>query len=272
LVDNWTSATSPYQPNPELFAIRRAAAMQAYYEHMPLRRAQMPSGSAMQLYRRTHFGDLMTAHFLDTRQYRSALPCQGGFDPICPGIEDRGATVLGAAQEAWLAKGLRSRDTRWNLIAQQVMMMSLERRIDDGKAQIRNVDSWAGYEVARQRMLDLLAERDNAVVMTGDEHQNFAGELRRARKDETVAVEIVTTSISSGGDGWVKPEIQARIRANNPDLRYASDRRGYALCEVGRDQWRTFFRGVDQVSRPGGTISTLKTAVIEPGRPALHLS
>ncbi|ATE65088.1 alkaline phosphatase D family protein [Rhizorhabdus dicambivorans] len=272
VVDNWTSTVSPYQRDPALFAIRRAAAMQAYYEHMPLRRAQMPDGSAMQLYRRIRLGDLLTAHFLDTRQYRSPLPCQGGFDPVCPGIDAPATTVLGAAQEQWLGKGLRDSGSRWDLIAQQVMLMSLERRTDDGDARIRNVDSWAGYEVARQRMLDSLAGRGNAVVMTGDEHQNFAAELRRARKDEVVAVELVTTSISSGGDGWVRPETQAQVRANNPDLKYSSDRRGYAICDVGRDQWQTLFRGVDQVSRPGGAISTLATATIERGRPALNLS
>jgi len=272
VVDNWTSTVSPYQPNPELFAIRRAAAMQAYYEHMPLRRAQMPDGGAMRLYRRTAIGDLLDAHFLDTRQYRSPLPCKGGFDPICPGIADAQTTVLGAPQERWLADGLRARDQRWNLIAQQVLVMPLERRDDDGSEQIRNVDSWAGYEVARQRLLDGFAGLGNVVVMTGDEHQNFAGELRRARHDEAVAVELVTTSITSGGNGWVKPETAARIRANNPFLRYSSDRRGYALCEVGRDQWRTLFRGIDQVTRPGGTVSTLQTATIERGRPALNLS
>lgn len=272
VVDNWTGAVSPYQPNPELFAIRRAAAMQAYYEHMPLRRAQLPSGSAMQLYRRTRFGDLLSAHFLDTRQYRSALPCKGGFDPICSGIDDPNTTVLGTAQERWLASGLRERDSRWNLIAQQVMMMSLERRTDDGKEQIRNTDSWAGYEVARQRMLDGLAGLGNAVVMTGDEHQNFAGDLRRARKGDVVAPELVVTSISSGGDGWVRPDVEARVLANNPDLHYSSDKRGYAVCEVGRDLWTTYFRGVDQVTVPGAAVSTLKTATIERGRPTISLS
>lgn len=272
VVDNWTSIVSPYQPNPELFAIRQAAAMQAYYEHMPLRRRQMPDGSAMQLYRRAQIGDLLTTHFLDTRQYRSPLPCKGGFDPVCPGIDDPKTTVLGAAQEEWLARGLRERAGRWNLIAQQVMVMPMERRIDEGKEQIRNVDSWAGYEVARQRFLDGLAGLGNAVVMTGDEHQNFAGELRRARKDEAVAVEIVTTSISSGGDGWVTPENAAAVRANNPFLKYSSDKRGYAICEVGRDEWRTLFRGVDQITMPGGAVSTLRTATVERGRPALNLS
>lgn len=272
VVDNWTGATSPYQPNPELAAIRRAAAMQAYYEHMPLRRASMPSGGAMQLYRRTRIGDLLNTHFLDTRQYRSALPCKGGFEPVCPDIADPKRTVLGAGQEAWLARGLRDTDSRWNLIAQQVMVMPLNRRIEDGLGEMRNMDSWGGYNVARERLLESFDGLGNVVVMTGDEHQHLAGELYRRAGIAPVAVELVTTSISSGGDGWVTPEVAAQRAARNPVLKYASDQRGYALCEVTRDAWQTQFRGVDQVTMPGGTIATLKSATIERGKPALNLS
>jgi alkaline phosphatase D len=45
-------------------------AMQAYYEHMPLRRSAMPQGSHMQMYRGARYGDLLHAFVLDTRQYR----------------------------------------------------------------------------------------------------------------------------------------------------------------------------------------------------------
>lgn len=47
-----------------------AAAYQAYYEHMPLRRASMPNGPDMLLYRRLTYGDLVELNALDIRQYR----------------------------------------------------------------------------------------------------------------------------------------------------------------------------------------------------------
>lgn len=273
IVDNWTSTVSPYQRDPALFAIRRAAAMQAYYEHMPLRLASMPNGGAMQLYRRARIGDLLTTHFLDTRQYRSPLPCKGGFEPVCPDVADAKWTVLGQTQEQWLERGLREGGSRWNLVAQQVMMMPLDRQSEADGGEIRNLDSWAGYDAARERMAASFAGRGDVIVMTGDEHQNFAGELRRrSGQGEAVAPEFVVSSISSGGDGWVKPEVQAAMRARNPALRYSSDKRGYALCEVTRDAWQTQFRGVDQISAPGGTISTLATATVERGKPAIAIS
>lgn len=52
------------------FIRRRAAACQAYYEHMPLRRASIPQGPDMLLYRRISYGNLAEFNVLDTRQYR----------------------------------------------------------------------------------------------------------------------------------------------------------------------------------------------------------
>lgn len=273
IVDNWSSAVSPYQQDPALFAIRRAAAMQAYYEHMPLRRSAMPNGGAMQLYRRARFGDLLEAHFLDTRQYRGRQPCAGSFEPVCPGVADPDNTMLGDAQEGWLGKDLRAGNSRWNLVAQQVMMMALDRRSGAEPPAIRNMDSWAGYDAARERLLGQFAGLGNVVVMTGDEHQNFAGELRRGSgQGEAVAVELVSTSISSGGNGSDRRPGTDMLMAHNPSLRFTNDQRGYVVCDVGRDQWQGHFRVVDQVTAPGGTVSTRATATIERGRPALNLS
>jgi len=273
VVDNWTSTVSPYQKNPALFEIRRAAAFQAYYEHMPLRLSSMPNAKGMQIYRRARFGDLLDAHFLDTRQFRSPLACQGGFDPICDGIAMAGRTVIGDAQEKWLTSSLRERAGRWNLIAQQVMMMPLDRRIADEPKPIRNTDSWGGYDPAREQMLGNLKGYGNVVVMTGDEHQNFAGELRRnGGAGEAVAVEFVSTSISSGGNGSDRRAGADKIMADNPFLKFSNDQRGYMICDVSRDIWQGQFRVVDQITAPGGTISTRATATIERRVPAINLS
>jgi len=273
IVNDWTGAVSPRQADPALFAFRRAAAMQAYYEHMPLRRRSLPDGKAMQIYRGAQIGDLLAAHFLDTRQFRSPQPCKGGFNPPCPEIRDPGRTVLGAEQQAWLTRELASRSSRWNLIAQQVMMMPLDRSTEDGAAEIRNMDSWAGYDIARERMLGSLAGLGNVVILTGDEHQNFAGELRRDRgRGEAVAVEIVSTSISSGGDGSDRRAGSDMLMARNPFVKFVNDQRGYLVCDVNRELWQSQFRVLDRVTVPGGQLSTRATVTVERGRPSLSLS
>src|SRR3546814_7785577 len=92
---------------------------------------------------------------LDTRQYRSDQPCGDGFKPACPGVFDKNAQVLGKAQEEWLAKTLGEGGAAWNAIAQQVTMMSLDRRrYPDETQKILNLDSWAGYEDRKSTRLN----------------------------------------------------------------------------------------------------------------------
>ena len=66
---------------PEAFRFRRAAALQAWYENMPVRRALVPQGAAIAAYRGARYGDLAAFDFLDTRQYRTNQPCDDGISP-----------------------------------------------------------------------------------------------------------------------------------------------------------------------------------------------
>src|SRR5688572_1600511 len=60
---------------PAAFLRRRAAAYQAYYEHMPLPRRMRPAGPDMRIYTHADFGGLARFHVLDDRQYRSPQVC-----------------------------------------------------------------------------------------------------------------------------------------------------------------------------------------------------
>jgi alkaline phosphatase D len=61
----------------DAFLRRRAAAYQAYHEHMPLRSTARPIGPEMTLYTTLSFGDLASFAMLDDRQYRSDQACRG---------------------------------------------------------------------------------------------------------------------------------------------------------------------------------------------------
>jgi len=258
---------------PEVFRLRRAAAFQAWYEHMPIRRRAFPNGAAIQAYRGISVGNLAEISFLDTRQYRTDQPCGDEWGATCPQISAPNAAMLGAEQEAWLARNLQSRNARWNVLAQQVMMMSLDRRraADEAPHKMVNLDSWAGYEVPRRRLISRMRGLDNVIVLTGDEHQNWAGELRDER-DRPVAVEFVATSISSGGDGQDQRPGSDFILRSNPQLRFVNDQRGYLTCELTPDEWRTNFMVMDRVSTPGGRISKRATGTVARGRPELAIA
>jgi alkaline phosphatase D len=79
VLNNWAGDHDPKNSPPEAFLFRRAAAFQAWYEHMPVRRRMAPRGPDMQAYRAFRFGNLADIAVLDTRQYRSPQPCGDGF-------------------------------------------------------------------------------------------------------------------------------------------------------------------------------------------------
>jgi alkaline phosphatase D len=136
------------------------------------------------------------------------------------------------------------------------MMMDLDRARSETKG--INTDSWAGYTAPRDRLLDGLRGVPNLVVLTGDEHQHYAGEVRKtgeAPEAPARAIEFVTTSISSGSDGPGERKEHAEILRRNPGLKYIRDERGYALMTITADGWQTEMKVVDTIRRPGGKTS-----------------
>ena len=258
------------------FLMRRAAAYQAYYEFMPLRRSSLPTGPAMQLFRRLDFGDLASFHVLDTRQYRSDQACGDGRAPRCWPALAADRTLLGAAQEAWLHDGLASGRARWNFLAQQVRMAEVAIPPREGESEASfSLDMWDGYPAERERLLGFLAREGipNPVVLTGDLHSHWAADLKRDFGDPasaTVGVELVGSSISTGGDGADAQRFTAEILAANPHLRLFSGLRGYVSVTLGPDGCRSDFRTVPYVSRPGAPVETRASFAVEDVRAGLE--
>ena len=270
--NNWVQDENWKAVPPEIFRLRRQAGLQAWYEYMPVRAAMLPrNGIITNMYREARYGDLLSIDFLDTRSFRSKQPCDDGFKPYCPGIDDSKTQVISPEEESWLVQNLKRGQTQWNCVAQQVMMMSLDRRrYADETQKIYNIDTWAAYTAQRNRLLAKMRGLDNVVVLTGDEHQNFAGLLDNG--DKAVAVECVSTSISSGGDGSNLRTGSDVMLKNNAELKFINDQRGYLVCEVTPDAWTTQARVMDQVSMPGGAISTRATMTVPRGQPSLQIS
>ena len=243
--NNWADGVS--QPDneasndPQRFLQLRANAFQAYYEHLPLRRPQRPSGPDMVLYRRLDYGNLARFHVLDTRQYRSDQLTEnfpGG--PQHPDVYDPSRTLMGDEQEQWLFQGLGSSPARWNVIAQQTMMAQYD--YDPGETLSVNHDQWDGYVVSRNRLTNFIDRQApaNPVVLSGDWHAAFTNDLLRDYADpasKVVATEFVGTSISSGC-GWAQA-IKNALPAN-PHTRYINpDKRGWTRCTVTPEEFRS---------------------------------
>ena len=252
---------------------RRADAYKAYYEHMPLRRACLPKGPDMELYRKIRFGKLAEFFVLDTRQYRTDQPCGDGRKWPCDDALKPDATMLGATQRDWLFKGLENSAAGWNVLAQQVMMARVDRVAGDMEGY--SMDQWPGYEMERRRVLRHFAEKKikNPVVLTGDIHNNWANELVTnfdRPEGPSVATEFVGTSISSGGDGIDAPKVLEQLQSENPWVKFHNNQRGYVRCEVTAGQWKTDYRVLDYVSKKDSPVKTRASFVVESGRPKLN--
>jgi alkaline phosphatase D len=267
--------------DPQQFLKRRAAAYQAFYEHMPLRPGlSRPNGPALRLYDRFTFGELVEFSVLDGRQYRSREACYrapdhgGGHvetDASCPERLDPARSMIGAAQEAWLAAGLADSRARWNLLAQDVMMAQLRERQPDGSSAFWT-DDWNGYPASRRRLLRQLhdARARNPVVLGGDIHSFWANDLKLDFDDPrspTVASELIGTSITSHPPPYEK---FAGYLADNPHVRFFDSRwRGYLSIEVTPERLTSRLQAISDPADPAASLSTLATFVVEDGKPGV---
>jgi alkaline phosphatase D len=258
-------------PSPE-FTARRAAAYQAYYEHMPIRSwvAGNPK-KGLRIYRRLNYGRLLEISLLDDRQYRTDNPCGDGESLRCNEALNGTYTMLGREQERWLARGFAQSTAKWNVVAQQLLLAQLEHATIQPNWFWN--DAWDGYPLARQRLLADVSTTHvrNPVFVTGDWHSTFVNDLKLDFKDPssaTIATEFVTPAITSGGDGTPYGPYYAPMIPYNPHIQYyEGDRRGYFVASVTPKRMQVDLRFVTSVESQSGTGYTEGSWVVEDGRP-----
>lgn len=250
------------------FVERRAAAYRAYYENMPLRRASVPKGPDLQLYRRVSWGSLATFHMLDTRQYRDDQACGDGYKD-CPDAAAPGRSLPGWQQEEWLLDGFRQSEATWDLLGQQVFFGRRDNDPDPA-ATVVSMDAWDGYAASRDRIVGGMVEHGvrNPVVLTGDVHAHWASEVFRDQDDPDsgiVASEFVTSSITSGGDGYDQADGRHPWAAWNPNLTFWTNLRGYVSTTITPSEMTVDYRCVNYVTSPGAPVFTRAQYVLEDG-------
>ncbi len=264
----------------EAFLLRRAAAYQAYYEHMPLPPGTCAGGPDMKIYGTHAMGNLARIQLLDMRQYRDYHVCprknrKAGGNQVnvleCPERTQPGRSMLGTTQELWLENALTQSPARWNIIAQTTLMGQADRGAADER--VVYTDGWDGYPAAREKLLRFIADRKirNPVVIGGDVHFSMAGDLTVDFDNErspVIASEFVGTSISSNGPSRARIEA---LLAKNPHVKFANGgRRGYAKFEVTPQRWETSFRAVADVADAQSKVFDLGQYVVEDRRPGVQ--
>lgn len=271
VVNDYAADREPAPTGTEQFLRRRAAAYRAYFEHMPL--ALAPDGPNMRIHDRFAWGDLADIWTLDCRQYRSHHACpdpqmsQGRMVTGCAELADPSRTMLGAAQERWLAEGLATSGARWKLLAQSTQVSSSSIEMPQGRQTW--TDAWDGYPLARQRLLQGIADARvrNAVTLGGDVHRFVAADLRVQPNDADspiVASEFVGGSVTSRG---ASRAAMAKMQLDNADIAHArGDERGYAFLDIDRKAARCEFRATPHPARQDARLERQALYVVQDGR------
>jgi alkaline phosphatase D len=213
------------------FTRRKQAAKQAYYEWLPIRESE-------QHYRAFSFGSLVNLVMLDER-------LEGRTEPVehnAPGIRDASRSMLGEKQLVWFLNELKNSATQWKIIGNQVIFSEVNLQ-PVYPSMPRNMDSWDGYPAERERIVDHIRRNNlrNIIFITGDTHASWAIEAsidRDQKKNSAFAVELGTTSVSSGNGNEYRPSEEVMKKENalmkaNPHIRYVNDRdHGYLLLTL----------------------------------------
>lgn len=265
--NNWAGNIDQDGTSPLLFQTRKAMALQAYYENMPLRLRSFPQNGDMRMYRSAQYGKLLNAYILDTRQYRSDQLADG---VKSPDVYSDQRTMLGDAQEAWLFEQLANSRSHWNLLAQQVHFGHLIHRQKDGE-DMYPMDTWSGYLHSRRRLLSQIERyaKGKTVVASGDSHRHYACDVMQDNGKDIICAEFLATSITSNGDGVYQDELAKSMLALNPHLKATAVKRGYTRCTVTPEKWQADLMVVDRVFTPGAPLELFKRFYLENGKPGL---
>ncbi len=259
--DTWSGGAENHQPGEGDWAARKATAMAAYRDWMPV------SDVAWAKY---DIGRLATLYRLDTRvsgrdeQLDMAVAIKRGPDTMTAlkRLRDEewvagSRQLLGLEQERWLFDEMQAaakRGVRWQVLGQQVVMGKVNMPAGAsalagpnpsaqvaaflGAAELAaklglpmNLDAWDGYPAARARLL-AMAQRSavDLVVLSGDSHNAWANDL--VNDGRPAGVEFAGHSVSSPGfETYLKAPpsaVAGALMQANPTLRWADmSNRGY---------------------------------------------
>ncbi len=283
---------------------RKQQAVQAYLEWMPVRDPATGRASAA-LWRRFDFGDLASVLCLETRLTGRSeeISWNARLADIEPAalrdvardtlqdVNAPGRTMLGAAQEDWLAEQLASSATGgkiWQVLANQVIMARAEfpdfnRTLTP--AQIEgaiagagangaiikrllglsaldvpsNLDAWDGFPAARERLYAAAKSAGASLVtLTGDTHTGWANRLVDA-SGEARGVEFGCTSVTSPGLGDILQGVEGvgqMFADTNEDVEWFDpDGNGYSILELTAETARVDFFKVSTITDRNYSVS-----------------
>lgn len=275
----------------------RQSANQAWAEHTPTSipfQAKKDPLASLQIYRTFKFGNLLELVMTDERLYRDGPPCDDlaaqqqrylsqkrYTTPDCPERSNPNRTMLGVTQRQWFLNQILNSDSIWKVWGNEVMTLQLK-ILSTYATQLlgqptpdlfTDLDQWDGYPAERALIFQTLKDGGvkNFVTITGDLHTFVTGYQKvnfDDPQDVSVGVEFVVGSTTSSNlaeqtaPNSTGPSVEATtqiLRASNPHIEYFnSTTHGYNLVKLTPDALICTLKAVSDITKPGGTLSTLK--------------
>lgn len=236
--DSWSGGADNHDEATEGdWAARKRAALQAYYEWMPIR--EPATGDPKEaIFRSFSFGDLLTLAALETRLMARDHPLQ--YDEIVPILTNAGAIdrfrenvlwdaardMLGDAQVEFVAKTMRASAAAgepWRIVANQVIMaeviapnlkphvteediLELQKLWDQARAFVEfstlglpvNLDAWDGYPASRERFYETCAQAGaDGLIVVTGDTHTWWANDLKRRDGRAMGVELGVHSVTS---------------------------------------------------------------------------
>lgn len=129
--DTWRDGAENHNAGEGDFAARKEAALQAYFEWLPIR--PWREGHHEEIYRSFSYGDLVDLHMLDTRvlardkqleyvDYMDATTGAFAGERFLADVTSTSRTLLGLTQLLWLQGSLLQATGKWQVLGQQILM------------------------------------------------------------------------------------------------------------------------------------------------------
>ena len=239
--DSWKSGAENHNAEDGDWDERRANAMKAYYEWMPVRDPE-PGRAKETLFRSYSFGDLLTLCAIETRltararpldysQHFAELQTREGVGNFVQNIlGDPTRELLGAEQSAYIGKALKTSKKAqhpWRIIANQVIMARTNspdltpykdadfiKEIEKVFPPIhdyialsplglpRNLDAWDGYPAARERFYAMAQEQGvTDLLVLTGDTHECWANQLETTSGTAMGVELGTTGVTSPGTG-----------------------------------------------------------------------
>lgn len=274
--DSYKTGAQNHQEDEGSYEARKKAAVQAYYEWMPIRESET-------LYRKFDYGNIAEVFMMDERLEGRTSPVDSLKDPS---INDETRSMLGEEQLNWLLTGLQDSPARWKVIGNQVIYSYLNWGFEPSFT--INLDSWDGYPYEQNKIADHIKSNqiENIVFVTGDTHSGWAFEVTNdpfesydpKTSEGAFAVEFGATSInSSNSNERTSTEAVLEHEANivnspiNPHLKYANLRdHGFLVLTLSEDQAKAEWNIVSTVREKEFTSSIDQSLVVKSGEVKLR--